>query len=107
MYCIYKTIALNHLFEGYDYSSGWEAFGWFLELTPIVITFTYPAYLAVKLLWSQEQEGKTVLQTMTSPNRSWHETDRSDGGGKNEAVIGSAAKSERRRSIASFELSKM
>ena len=56
-----------------------------------------------------------MLRAMTSPNRAWYETDRSDGGGggggddgKSDAVNGSAgAKPERRRSIASIELSKM
>ena len=59
-------------------------------------------------------EGKSMLRAMTSPNRAWYETDRSDRGGdggddgKSDAVNGSAgAKPERRRSIASIELSKM
>ena len=99
------------MFQGYDYSAGWEAFGWFLELTPIVLTFTYPVYLTLKVLRNPEKmEGKTMLQSMTSPNQRWYDTDRSDGGGgggdlKNGAVNG--AMSERRRSITSFELTKI
>ena len=54
-----------------------------------------------------------MLRAMTSPNRAWYETDRSDGGGdgsdgKTDAINGAAgAKPEQRRSIASIELSKM
>ena len=114
MFCYLKTILLKPSL-GYDYPSGWEAFGWVLELTPVVLTFTYPLYLAVKLLRKPDKlEGNSMLRAMTSPNRAWYETDRSDGGGdggdgkSGGAANGSAgAKPERRRSIASVELSKM
>ena len=35
-------------FEEYEYSSGWEAFGWLLELTPIIVTALFPLYLVFK-----------------------------------------------------------
>ena len=35
-------------FEDYEYSSGWEAFGWLLELTPIIVTALFPLYLVFK-----------------------------------------------------------
>ena len=36
-------------FEDYEYSAGWEAFGWILELTPIIMTVLFPLYLIFKL----------------------------------------------------------
>ena len=35
-------------FEEYEYSAGWEAFGWILELTPIIVTAVFPLYLIFK-----------------------------------------------------------
>ena len=87
-------------FEGYDYSAGWEAFGWFLELTPIVITFSYPVYLAVRL-WRNLEPGNTVLQSMTSPNRSWYETERGD---RKDGEVEAAAAERRRSIISSFDI---
>ena len=67
-------------FEDYKYSAGWEVFGWFLELTPIVGTLLVPFFLAFKWWRDEGPTKKPLLTTLFRPTQSWYDTDRSLGG---------------------------
>jgi len=77
---------------------GWaEGLGWFIELVPVSIAVLYPlyAFYAEGKKLKKENSDETLLHKLTSPTRSWYETDRSLNGGD------VAAKVERAQSIKS------
>jgi solute carrier family 6 amino acid transporter-like protein 5/7/9/14 len=61
--------------NNYTYPGGWQAFGWLIEIAPLVVTFCYPIITVLKLKRDLKPE-ESLWKKLTSPTHNWYETER-------------------------------